>query len=277
MVRLFSAIGVNVFYALRTARFWISAGLYFLMLFCMSRYLVHTNDCIALIIGDTLMFDSDSFLLVICAIPSAVLFSEDWRSGRFVYIYQRTGKFNYAASTILSTFAISALVAVIGLSIFTVILSFNNSFTIPADNEGGYIYLMLMKTGGELLVKGNVLGYYALAFMVNACYMGTFSAFAALVSVWVTNPYIAMVTPLVILELVWIIAGIIPLPVFIMPKFAFSQTNAPYTQFGDPTGAGMNLFSTLYPFIYSAVCLVIIIVTAYFLIERKYARSSDVN
>ncbi len=272
MVRLFSAIGVNIFYALRTARFWISAGLYFLMLFCMSRYLIHSGGCVALTIGDALMYDSDSFLLVICAVPSAVLFSEDWRSGRFIYAYQRTGKFNYAASTILSSFAISALVAIIGLSIFAVVLSFNNSFTIPADNEA-LIYLMLTKTDGELLVKGNVLGYYTLAFLVNACYMGTFSAFAALVSVCVTNPYIAMVTPLVILEFMWII----PFPIFLTPKFAFSQTNSPYIQFGDPAGAGMNLFSTLYPFIYSAVCLAVIIVTAYFLIERKYAVNSDVN
>ena len=69
MVRLFSAIGVNIFYALRTARFWISAGLYFLMLFCMSRYLIHSGGCVALTIGDALMYDSDSFLLVICAVP----------------------------------------------------------------------------------------------------------------------------------------------------------------------------------------------------------------
>lgn len=104
--------------------------------------------------------------------------------------------------------------------------------------------------------------------------MGIMSAFAALVSVWLTNPYIAMVSPPVILELIWILATILHLPALAQPKIAFSLLNHPYQLLVHESGRGSSVITTLYPFIYTIVCLVIIIFLAYVLIKRKYAANS---
>lgn len=173
----------------------------------------------------------------------------------------------------LSTFIISALVSIIALSLFVIGLSFINPLVGNIEDQTYYGQTMML-TNGELLLKGYIFPYYLLLILTFSCFMGTMSAFAALISVWLTNPYIAMVSPPVMLELIWILATILHLPALAQPKIAFSMLNHPYQILVHESGMGVSVISTLYPFIYTFICLVIIIFLAFILIERKYAANS---
>ncbi len=274
MKRVLSAISINVSKALRSARFWGMVVLYVLLLIYSVRYTFYIGQPVSYTLTDALMVDTESFLLLICAVPSAALFAEDWCSGRFLFSYLRTKKLGYAASTMLSTFIISALVSVIALSLFIVGLSFINPLVGDIESDS-YIFRTMQTTNGELLLKGHTFPFYLLTVLTFSCYMGTMSTFAALVSVWLANPYIAMVSPIVLIELFQIIIGLFHLPAIGYPRIAFSMLNHPYQLLVHESGMGGSVISTLYPFIYTLVCLTIIIFLAYILIERKYAVNFD--
>ncbi len=276
MKRVLSAITINVSEALRSARFWGMVVLYVLLLIYSVRYTFYIGQPVSYTLTDALMADTESFLLLICAVPSAALFAEDWCSGRFLFSYLRTKKLGYAVSTMLSTFIISVLVSVIALSLFIFGLSFINPLVGDIESESYFIRTM-MTTNGELLLKGHIFPFYLLTILSFSCYMGTMSAFAALVSVGLTNPYTAMVSPIVLIELFQIIIGLFHLPALVDPRIAFSMMNVPYQILVDESGRGSSVISTLYPFIYTFVCLVIIIFLAFVLIERKYAVNSDLR
>lgn len=273
MKRIISTISVNVTNALHSARFWGMVILYVLLLIYSVRYTFYIGQPVPYTLRDALMADTESFLLLICAVPSAALFAEDWCSGRFLFSYIRMKKLSYAASSMLSTFIISALVSIIGLSLFVIGLSFINPLVGNIEDVTYHDQLMIM-TNGELLIKGYIFLYYLLNILSFSCFMGTMSAFAALVSVWLTNPYIAIVSPPVLIELIWILATILHLPALAQPRIAFSLLNNPYQLLVHESGMGVSVISTLYPFIYTFVCLVIIIFFAFILIDRKYAANS---
>lgn len=274
--RVLSAIAVNVSEALRSARFWGMVVLYVLLLIYSVRYTFYIGQPVSYTLTDALMVDTESFLLLICAVPSAALFAEDWCSGRFLFSYLRTKKLGYAASTMLSTFIISMLVSVIALSLFIIGLSFINPLVGDIESES-YIIRTMLTTNGELLLKGHIFPFYLLTVLIFSCYMGTMSTFAALVSVWLANPYIAMVSPIVLIELFQIPIGIFHLPALGDPRIAFHMMNVPHQILVDESGMGSSVISTLYPFIYTVVCLVVIIFLAFVLIERKYAVNSDLR
>ena len=271
--RIVSVIFVNVSNALRSARFWAMVVLYVLLLIYSVRYTFYIGQPVSYTLRNALMLETESFLLLICAVPSAALFAEEWCSGRFLFSYLRSKKLGYAASSMLSTFIISALVSIIALSLFVIGLSFINPLVGNIEDETYYSQTMML-TNGELLLKGYIFPYYLLLILTFSCFMGTMSAFAALISVWLTNPYIAMVSPPVMLELIWILATIFHLPALAQPKIAFSMLNHPYQLLVHESGRGVSVISTLYPFIYTFICLVIIIFLAFILIERKYAANS---
>ena len=274
--RVLSVIFVNVSNALRSARFWGMVVLYVLLLIYSVRYTFYIGQPVSFTLTDALMVDTESFLLLICAVPSASLFADEWCSGRFLFSYLRTKKLGYAVSTMLSTFIISALVSIIALSLFIIGLSFINPLVGDIESESYFIRTM-MTTNGELLIKGHIFPYYLLTVLTFSCFMGTMSTFAALVSVWLTNPYIAMVSPVVLIELFQILLGLFHLPVLGDPRIAFSMLNHPYQLLVHESGMGLSVISTLYPFIYTLICLVIIIFLAFVLIKRKYAVNSNLR
>lgn len=274
MKRILSVIAVNVSSALRSAGFWGAVILYLLILAYTVRFTFYIGQPVSYTLTDALVANSEDFLLLICAVPSAGLFAKEWCSGRFLFSYLRSKKLGYAASSMLSTFIISVLVSIIGLSIFIGGLAVINPVVGDIANQSCFFRTM-SGTNGELLIKGHILLYFALTVLNFACYTGVMSAFAALVSVWLTNPYIAAVSPIVLSRLFEILVKIFHLPEITKPRTAFSIMNAPYRILVDKSGMGSSVISTLFPYIYTIVCLTIIVFLAYILIERKYAVSSD--
>lgn len=274
MKRIIYAVWCNVSFAMRSARFRGAVILYVFMLIYAVRYTFYTGQPVSYTLRDALMVNTETFLLLICAMPSAALFAEDWCSGRFMYSYLRTKNLGYAASTILSTFIISALVSIIAMSLFIIGLSFINPVIGDAENES-YIMQTMMTTNGELLINGHIFSYYALTVLTYSCFMGTMSVFGAFLSVWLTNPYIAMVSPIVLIKLFEIPVLLFHLPPLIEPRVAFSLMNHPYQILIDESGQGVHIFSTLFPYIYALVCLTVIIFLAHIFIKRKYAVNSD--
>lgn len=274
MKKILSVISVNVLNALRSAGFWGAVILYVLMLIYTVRFTFYIGQPVSYTLTDVLVANTEDFLLLICAVPSAALFAKEWCSGRFLFSYLRTKKLGYAASSMLSTFIISALVSIIGLSLFIIGLSFINPI-IGDIEEQSYFYRTMSSTNGELLIKGHIFLYYALTVLNYACFTGILSAFAALVSVWLTNPYIAMVSPIVLTKLFELAVKIFHLPALAEPRIAFHMMNTPYQILVDKSGMGSSVISTLFPYIYTIVCLAIIIFLAYILIGRKYAVNSD--
>ena len=274
MKRIVSTVCCNVTFALRSLRFWSAVILYIFMLIYAIRYTFYIGQPVSYTFWNALTVNTETFLLLICAMPSAALFAEDWCSGRFMYSYLRTKKLGYAASTMLSTFIISALVSIIALSLYIIGLSFINP-VIGDVEDMNYCIQTMMTTNGELLINGHIFSYYALTVLNYSCFMGTMSAFGALLSVWLTNPYIAMVSPIVLIKLFEIPVLLFHLPPLIEPRVAFSLMNHPYHILIDGSGYGVHIISTLFPYFYALVCLTVIIFLAHIFIKRKYAANSD--
>ena len=280
MTRILRNISSNCKYTLCSVRFWAAVAGYLAMLIFATSDYYHSGAAVWYLLRLSRAFGSYYFSLVICALPGAALFAEEWCSERFVFSYLRTGKKEYAVSTILSSFSSAFLAAFIGTSLYIGIYSLINPITgdandiIFAQQMGGY-------TNGGLLYNGYALAYYLLDIINTSCFMGLFSALATMVSAVLTNPYITIIMPLLMYEIISTLCSILSVPLLINPHYVFSAGNT-VIMLLHPSRAitaenNFTVISMLYPLIYLSVCLTIITIIFHFLIKRKYEKNLDIR
>lgn len=280
MTRILRNISSNCKYTLRSVRFWAAvAGYLALLIFATADY-YHSGAAVWYLLRISRSFGSYYFSLVICALPGAALFAEEWCSERFVFSYLRTGKKEYAVSTILSSFLSAFSAAFIGTSLYIGIYSLINPITsdandiIFAQQMGGY-------TNGGLLYNGHIFAYYLLDVINTSCFMGLFSALATMLSAVLTNSYITVIMPLLMYEIISTLFNILSVPLLFNPHYVFSAGNTVimllYPSRKITAENNFTVISMLYPLIYLLVCLAFITIIAYFLIKRKYENNSDIR
>ena len=280
MKNIFSGIITNLCYALRSAKFWIAAVAYLLIMIFYSDAdeLYQRGEGVYYILHYTLKHGAGEFALAVCAIPAATIFADDWCSGRFIFSYTRARKSGYAISLILSSFLIAALVSIISISIYITIFSFTNPITGDITNRS-FLQITRSYANGGLMKEGHYFTYYLITILTQSCYIGIFSAMSAMLSIKLTNQYIAIVMPLILGMVMGSFMEAIRIPYILIPSRIFSQNTWLSKYFDSELDLNYNfsLISMIYPFIYTIAILTILAVISYFWINNKQEKSLDIR
>lgn len=280
MTRIFKSILSNCKYVFRSVRFWAAVAGYLALLIFATSDFYHLGAEVWYLLRCSRAFGFEFFGLVICALPGASLFADEWCSERFVFSYLRTGKKEYAVSTILSSFLSAFLVAFIGTSLYIGIYSLINPL-ISGGTDISFAQYMATYTNGGLLYNGYVFAFYSLYVINISCYMGLHSAMATMLSAVITNSYITIMMPLLIYEFTLMLSNILPTPILLVPYNVFNSVNVVigclHPSRKITAENNFTVISMLYPFIYLLVCLTIITIITHFLIKQKYEKSSDIR
>ncbi len=280
MTRILESVSSNCKYTLCSARFRAAVAGYLAMLIFATADYYQPGANVWYLLRLSRAFGSYYFSLVICALPGAAKFAEEWCSERFIFSYLRTGKKEYAVSVILSSFLCAFLVAFIGTSMYIGIYSLINPITSDITDVF-FEQQMSGYTNGGLLYNGHIFAYYSLDVLNTSCFMGLFSALATMFSVVITNAYITIIMPLVLYEITSVLCNILSAPLLSHPHYVFGSGNTVirllYPSREITAENNFTVISMLYPLIYLAVCLAIITIVSHFLIKRKYENNSDIR
>ncbi len=283
MRRILSAVGSNCFYALRSGKFWAVVGVFIgvMLLYTFDLYkpwAVGENGLPSPVAQPIFfyilwLFDMGlrEFSILICAVPAAGIFAEEWCSGRFIYSYTRNGKLGYTTSTVLSAFFIAAMTCAVSMILYMVITAaIGNSFSGDV-NDISFIQMTDAVINGGLLLKGHTFLFYFLLVLTYSCGVGVFSAGAVLISVLITNQYIAVVSSMVLYTVLSNVFTILHGPRLLNVWFVFGVVSF-INEIEEQVTENFSVVSMLYPFIFAAVMLMIFITASYFLIKRKYEK-----
>ena len=282
MKKVISSSATNVFYALRSVKFWLAVALELLMMFILADVdIVHDQtQKIYYVLHMTFDKMPGEFTAAMSALPAVTLFADEWCSGRFIYSYTRLKGAGYAVTLIVSVFLIAALVSLISTGLYIGILSMSHPLT---DDITSTSLLQVARSyaNGGLLRHGHFFAYYLLTVLRQACYMGIFSTMAAVFSIWISNSYVAIVFPVflyvVIPSIFW---SLFKLPRVIIPSEVYQLGTYLSKEFDPDLKLSENNFSVismLYPFIYTLIILAALAVLSFFLVRRKYRSGSDLR
>ncbi len=278
MTRILRSVFSNLKYTFRSARFLAAVAGYLALLVFATADFYNKNSAVWYLLRCAKSFGSFFFCLVICALPGAAIFAEEWLSGRFIFSYLRAGKKEYAVSIILNSFLSAFFTAFVGTTLYIIIYSFINLITSDHDNIF-FVQQMGVYANGKLLYDGKIFAYYFLDVLNTSCFMGLFSALAAMLSAIFTNPYITTVMPLLLYEVIINVLNKFSAPMLSNPAYVFSSGVTVIEKLHparDITAENnFSVISMLYPLAFTAVCLAVIMIISYFLIKRKYEKNSD--
>lgn len=273
MKNTISNIRTNCLYAFRSAKFWVAVILYLLILSFSTTDLYYPGAGVYYLLGFVLERAPREILIFICAIPSACFFTDEWRSGRFIYSFTRIKKRGYAISVIFSAFLTALMICVIATTLY--ILGLSIFCPITGGNDEGFIQTMNSCANGGLLIKGHIFAYYFLNELTQGCCMGIFSAGAVIISVIITNPHITVVSSMVLYSVATNALSILNAPKMSNPFFVMSESVYVIQTFSPNSRENFSVISMLYPYIYTAAVLTLLIFAAYSLIKSKYEKNSD--
>lgn len=276
MKRFFSATGMYLTKTLRGVRFWCAVALYIGLLALISQDLISEYSDVAYIFHYAFANSTSYFLLIICALPSAAVFAEEWSAKRFVSTYTRTKRVPFSASMIISSFLSALIVSVVASVLYMTILSF--IYPVSGDTSDiGYLQQMNSYANGGLAVSGNFFLYYFMVFITQGCLMGLFSAFATLLSIKLTDSNIAVVMPMILYITVTNIMSYLPISNLLNPYHVYSQSGTVYRTLFPGSTDGFSVVSMLYPLIYTVVILFVFTVIAHYMIIQKYEKYNDIG
>lgn len=281
MKRIVSSTATNIFYALKSVKFWAAVILEVFILYIYSDTNVIWGQKFEMyyILFWTLEAIPEEFVMAVSALPAVTLFADEWCGGRFIYSYTRLNGKGYAVTLILSVFLISVLVTLFSMGLFIGILS--PSHPMAGDRlESSLLQIARGYANGGLLQHGHFFAYYLITLLRQACYMGIFAAIAAAASIWISNSYVAIVFPVFLYVVINDILVFVNVPGVILPVNVYRHTVYLSKMFDPDLKLSENNFtviSMLYPFIYTLMVLVLLVVLSYFWIRRKYRSSSDLR
>ena len=84
MKRYIRTTGMYLAKTLVRAKFWLAVALYMGLLVLISQDLISPNATVYYILHYAFANSTSYFLLVICALPNAAVFAEEWSTKRFV-------------------------------------------------------------------------------------------------------------------------------------------------------------------------------------------------
>lgn len=260
---------------LKSFKFWLAAAAYTGILFIIGQDLFCSIASVPYIMHYAYSNSTSYFLLVICALPSAAFFADEWKEKRFVSVYTRAKKLPFSASVIVSSFLSAMLVSVIGSVIFMALISFK--YPLVPDPDPTFMSQFESYANGGLIVSGNYFWYYFFDLLLQGSLMGTFSAMSAMISVKLTDQYICVVLPMVLYIVITNAVRSLGVPYFLNPYNVYSHLGFIFNAFFPDSDRNFSVISMLYPHIYTIFFLVIFIVITNFGIKKKYENYNDIG
>lgn len=269
-------MGMYLEKTLKSPSFWLAAAAYIGILLIISQDLFSPLADVSYIMHYAFANSTSYFLFVICALPSAAIFAEEWNAKRFVSVYTRAKKRWFSASMIISSFLSALLVSMIAATIFMLMISFKYPlFGDPADI--GFIQQMDTYTNGELMISGNWLLYYFSDLLLQGSLMGVFSAMSTMISIKLTDPHISVVLPMVLYIVITNVCNILSVPVFLNPYRVYSHSRYMLDVFSPSSERNFSVISMLYPHFYTLFFLVLFIMITHFWVKKKYENYNDIG
>ncbi len=221
---------------------------------------------------------STSYILpIVCAISSCMTFCREWRSGAFLYYYSRAGRFSYACASCISSAVTAFITAFAGGLLYVIATSGVTSFA--GDQEGVMLeQITAVYANGQLIADGQYVLYYFLALATQGAFMAFMAALTMLISTFLLDPYLTMVSPMVLYILLTNIISMLGLPMLMNPYHVFSSLNIVnkimYADMLKSTENAYNfsIWSCLYPFAYTIAGIIIFSVLTHLSLRNKLER-----
>lgn len=212
---------------------------------------------------------SYDLLNMIAALPAITLFCEDYNSGKFLLAYSRTGKKIYPFAVTLSSGIITALSVTIAYLIFSAIILFSGYPAVPDLEPAVLRWETIGFANSGLLPTAPVL-FYALWIARGALCAAVYSMLGILLSVFITNIHLTIVSPLMMSMLYDIFNRVINLPFWMNFGSVYSGSLTLFFGFGGTLDDEIFSFiSAVYPLIYTIVSVIIISIITEKMISLK--------
>lgn len=140
----------------------------------------------------------NKIIILFCALPYTTSFCVDWNSKYIRSISIRMGsKKNYAICKIIACALSSGIAVALGLILFIVPLTFK--IPLVSTTGGNFEAFATQTLGGELLVKGHYVMYFAI-YIYLAFLSGAFWSLVGLwISAYIPNKFVALFMPFITL------------------------------------------------------------------------------
>lgn len=227
------------------------------------------NHFLALLRGRT----SDYFMMMIICFPAVMLFYEDWKSGNFKLIINRSGRGKYASAVILSAGATAAALTVIAYLIYSAFIL--AKFPLIPDKDAEQLRMDVIGfPNGGLLLSGHEVLCYALYILSQGARAAFYAAAAVFQSIIITNKHLTAISPVLLYICYFTLNLYYFLPELLNPYVLFWNGFRLYLIFGGTQdGSLFSPIAAAYPFIYCAVMLTVLSLAAAKILRVKMNRS----
>ena len=216
---------------------------------------------------------SDYFMMMITCFPAVMLFYEDWTSGNFKLIVNRSGRGKYAFAAILAAGVTALAITVISYLIFSAFILTKYPLIPVQDPEQFRVSVIGFPNSG-LLLTGNEILCYALYILSQGARAAFFAATALFQSIIVTNKHLTVISPVLLYICYFTLNLYHFIPELLNPYVLFWNGFRLYIIFGGAIDG--DLFSPIaaaYPFIYCAAILTVLSIISAKLLRVKMNRS----
>ena len=210
------------------------------------------------------------FLTCVCAVPSILNFSREWRNEAFLYYYSRTGKISYSYAVCISSAFTSFITAVSGCVVFIVFLSFREPFypgneLLLSSCIEGYNYGILMQSGDYIL-------YYLFTVLLQGVMTAFFSAAAVCISTVIIDPYLSVISPIIISPFITKVMDIVGIAKVLNPEHVYNDARMLSNLFNPDKTSSLSFYEIAYPYIYTVVAIALFGILIHVSLNKKTER-----
>lgn len=216
---------------------------------------------------------SDYFMIMITCFPAVMLFYEDWTSGSFKHIVNRSGRGKYAFAVILAAGVTAAAAAVISYLIFSAFVLTKYPLIPEMEPEQFRVNVIGFPNSG-LLFTGHEILCYALYILSQGARAAFYAAAALFQSIIITNKHLTVISPVLLYICYFTLNIWFFLPELLNPYVLFWNGFRLYILFGGTQdGSLFSPIAAAYPFVYCAVMLTVLSLAAAKILRVKMNRS----
>ncbi len=216
----------------------------------------------------------DYFRMMIICFPAVMLFYEDWTSGNFKLIINRCGRAKYTFAAIFSAGVTAAAVTIISYLIFSAFVLTKYPLVPTIEGQQQFRMSVIGFPNAGLLYTGNEVLCYALYILSQGARSAFYAAIALFQSMIISNKHLTAISP-VLLYICYFTFNLYDiLPELLDPYVLFWNGFRLYLIFGGTQdGSLFSPIAAAYPFIYSAVMLMILALIGTKILRVKMNRS----
>lgn len=199
---------------------------------------------------------SDELLIMLAAMPAITLFCDDRNSGEFFFLYTRTGKRIYPLAVTLSSAIIAAFSVIVSYLLFSAFILAKYPLVPMMSAEELRRETLGMRNCG--LLTSVPIAFYALWIALKGAIAALYSVLGILLSVFITNVHLALVSPMIISKVIEIFSAVFDLPFWLDAATVYGYSLSLYFGFGGTLdGELFSVISAVYPFVFTLIAVIL--------------------